>query len=94
MVAGLSKRSSANYEVPSLREAVGAIFLHKVATGKSLYPKVEGYRNPLTVYTHVQETILIWHLIVGGSDPSGVVVDTNYYARGPSCVGIAALRKF
>jgi hypothetical protein len=93
MVADLSAKSLVNYEVPSLREAVGAIFLHKVATGESLYQAGNEQNNHLYTYTRLLETTEGWHLVVGGSAPSGVV---GYYRCGfdEADIGIAALRKF
>jgi hypothetical protein len=93
MVADLSAKSLVNYEVPSLREAVGAIFLHKVATGESLYQEGNEQNDHLYTYTRLLETTSDRHLVAGGSAPSGVRILTDY-VFGVKCLGVAALRKF
>ena len=92
LVANLSAKSLLHYEVPSLREAVGAIFLHKVATGESLYQEGNEQNNGLYTYTRVPEITLGYHLIVGGFAPFGVAVCS--FGNAAECVGVAALRKF
>ena len=88
-----------NYQIPSLRDAIAAHFLHQIATGEKLYWAVD--REPVdgeyglgSAYTHVQEINLACHLAVGSFDDSdGSCIDD---CGGPRTgfVGVAALRKF
>ncbi len=94
MVADLSANSFTNYQVPSLREASAAIFLHKVATGESLYQAGNEQNGVVYTYTRVKEITQNWHLIVGGSAPSGVRVLRHSSACVVEYIGVAALQKF
>jgi hypothetical protein len=92
MIQELSKKSSVNYEVPTLRAVVAATFLHKVATNEDLF-QLNNQDRRLTTYTRVQEETDGWRLAVGGSSPSGVRVNHFYDCDGGS-IGVAARRKF
>jgi hypothetical protein len=94
MVADLSAKSFTDYQVPTLREAVASIFLHKIATGKSLYQAANKQNGSRYTYTRIKETSHGRHLIVGGSAPSGVFVSGGYSYGDYEDIGVAALRKF
>ena len=78
MVETLSKKSLTNYQVPTLREAIGAVFLHKVATGESLYPEGNEQNGTRDTFTRVKETTQNTRLIVGGFAPSGLRVHYDF----------------
>jgi hypothetical protein len=81
------------YEVPKLGEAIAALFLHKIATRESLYTEGNEQNGDVYTDTRVKETTQNYHLVVGGSAPSGVdVSDIDGFAHGS--IGVAALRKF
>jgi hypothetical protein len=91
-VAELNRKARTNYEVPSLYAAAAAYFLHKVATGESLYEEGNEQNRNIHTYTRVKETVQNCPLVIGGSAPSGVNI--FYYLYDDEFLGIAALRKF
>ena len=105
MVKTLKAKSFTDYQVPTLREAIGAIFLEKVATNKCLYQTIKYTATNLDnnqdytaydyTFTNVNEKTLEWRLSVGGFDSSGLSVsDSEYgYQSANKSTGIAALRK-
>jgi hypothetical protein len=91
MIQSLSEKSFANYEVPTLRAAIAATFLHKVATNENLFRSKADDRKPVS-YTCVQEKTNDLHLIVGGFSPCGLYVrDSSRFVN--ATFGVAALRK-
>lgn len=87
MVADLSEESSLDYQVPTFREAIAAIFLHRVATGESLFQETED----ISTYTRIKEVTRNWHTCVGGSNPYGVQA---YHGHHPhKYIGVAPLLK-
>lgn len=94
MVADLSKEAFVNYEVPSLKAAIAASFLHKVATGASLYTKGDSQSYIFDTYTRVQETIGKQdHMAVGAFAPSGLDVNIDCMLSSFE-LGVAVVRKF
>lgn len=92
VVDALSAKSLTDYQVPTLREASLAIFLHKIATGESLYNGNSQNEGHLYTYTRVKETTLNRHLIVGGFAPSGLYIN-GCYGFNSKELGVAAVRK-
>lgn len=93
IIQNLSREAFVEYQVPSAKQAFGFMILHKVATGESLYQSGNERNHYLYTYTRVQETTGGYHLVVGGSAPSGVNVSDNYGCDSGD-IGVAALRKF
>ena len=93
IITDLNAKNGTDYQVPTLRETVLTMFLHKIATGVSLYPSGNEQNGNLYTYTRVVEKTRDLHLVVGGFAPSGVFVDC-YYGFGKANFGMAALRKF
>ena len=93
IITDLNAKNGTDYQVPTLRETVLAMFLHKIATDVSLYPEGNEQNGNLYTYTRVVEKIRDWRLVVGGFAPSGLSV--NYSDDyDDEIVGVAALRKF
>jgi hypothetical protein len=68
MIGELNKKSFIKYEVPKCKAVIAACFLHNIATGQFLFPKVTKKENvsgkivevtdeDRTVYTCVEETV-------------------------------------
>jgi hypothetical protein len=93
LVNKLSRKALVDYEVPTLQQMFTAIATHKVATGESLYQAGNERNGNVYTSTCVKETTENYHLVVGGSAPSGVFVH-NVYVYGKESLGVAALRKF
>ncbi len=91
-VAALSKKAFAQYEVPTLRDMIAAIFLHYIATGEMLFPSGNEQNNHVYICTRVLERTAGYHLMAGGFAPSGLSVDFSYFDD--VNMGVAALRKF
>lgn len=85
LVKALSEKALVNYKIPKLQQIFAAITTDMVATGKVRYQ--------IKNYTRVKETSRGRHLMVGGSNSSGVriVCDSDYNFK---CLGVAALREF
>jgi len=93
IITDLNAKNGTDYQVPTLRETVLAMFLHKITTHVSLYPEGNEQNGNLYTYTRVVEKIRDWHLVVGGFAPSGLSVnDHDDYDN--ETLGVAALRKF
>ncbi len=94
VVQQLNTDSFTDYQIPTLREAAAFMFLHKVATGESLYQAGNEQNGGLYTYTRVQNTTQRgWRLVVGGFAPSGVNVSSDFdYVH--EDLGVAVLRKF
>lgn len=88
MVEELSKKAFLNYEVPSLRAALGVTFLHKVATGESILQAGNEQNNYSYTYTRINETTDQQHLVVGACDHSGVNVVNFHHSY--EYVGVSA----
>lgn len=94
MITDLNAKNGTNYQVPTLRETAAALFLHKIATGRSLYQAGNnGQNGNQYTYTRVAETTYDWRLMVGGFAPSGLDI-TDCFDYGYEDCGVAALRKF
>jgi hypothetical protein len=89
MIQELSKKSFADYQIPTFRAAIAATFLHKIATGEDLFPL--NYEEDRPTYTFVQERVGDWRLIVGGFCPQGLYVGMTCLPRNSQ--GIAVQRK-
>ncbi|HSX37441.1 MAG TPA: DUF1735 domain-containing protein [Chlamydiales bacterium] len=87
MVADLSRKAFASYEVPSLREFAMAMFLHKVATKESLLES-KGYS---AIFTRVQEAEYGHQLVISGPGSSGMHVNAEVLLD--EDVGMAVLRR-
>lgn len=87
-VAALSRKALVNYKIPTLKESFTDIITHMVATGERRYQAANDHTY---TYTRVNEMAEGLHLSVGGSDPSGVDVFSDY---SNVCIGVVALRKF
>jgi hypothetical protein len=97
LVNALSQEALINYEIPTLQEAFAMITTHKVVTQESLYQAGNAQNGDVFTYTRVKETIASYHLVIGGSAPSGVRVDSpspSHFGYDYGSVGVAALRKF
>jgi hypothetical protein len=91
-VAALSRKAFVNYEIPTLQESFSAITTDMVATGERRYQAGDGQNGNVHTLTRVNEITNAFHLVVGGSAPSGVYVNYSYgYVND---IGVAALRKF
>jgi hypothetical protein len=93
LISVLSQKAFVNYETPSVNNFPRALFLHKVATGESLYTAGNAQNGHLYTYTRLQESTQNWRLVVGGFAPAGLGVYYDSYF-GSDYVGVAALRKF
>jgi hypothetical protein len=94
MVNALAKETLVNWQVPeSFAETFLTIALTEIGTGKRLYQMASEQNGYLSTYARSKEMTQGYHLVVGGSSPSGVSVDCNYdYVIGN--IGVAARRKF
>jgi hypothetical protein len=94
-VAALSKKAFVNYEVPSLYAAAAACFLHKVATGESLYQAGNEQNGNIHTCTRVKETTQNYRLVIGSPAPSGVSVHCCSYGYDVrENIDVTPLRKF
>jgi hypothetical protein len=92
LIASLNAKSFVEYEFPTLPDASKVLFLHKVATGESLYEEGNEQNGNIWTYTRVQEATEGYLLTVGGSAPDGLRVDIDYFDN--DNLGVGALRKF
>jgi hypothetical protein len=92
LIAFLRNKALVNYEFPSVKNVPRALFLHKVATGESLYRTADAQNGHRYTYTSVQESSQDWRLVVGGFSPIGLSSGTHFFCG--DSVGVAALRKF
>ena len=90
--AQMIAKLGADFKIPSLRDAAECLFLHQVATGKSLLQRWNGQNRGLS--TRVQEATQGSRLAIGDPTPSGVQVDFTCYFSRHGDIGIMALRKF
>lgn len=93
LVSSLGQKAFVNYEVPSVKNTPRALFLHRVATGESLYTASDARNGHLYTYTLLRESTEIYRLVVGGFDHAGLSVDDGY-DFGDGSVGVGGLRKF
>jgi hypothetical protein len=91
LVTDHARRTSLPYKLPKALEAATAILTHYVRDGERLYGE-----SPLT-YTRCQELIQFqfseYPAVVGGFEPSSLVVGINDYGRYGS-IGVAGCRRF
>jgi hypothetical protein len=92
LIVSLRKKALVNYESPSVKNVPRALFLHKVATGESLYRTADAQNGHRCTYTSMQESSRDWRVVVGGFSPIGLSSGIHFF-YGDS-VGVAALRKF
>lgn len=97
LVHSLAQETLVDWQIPNLQDTIATIFLKKIATRESLYPRDRDPNGIFHTYTRVREIMSRMsdlHLMVGCFDSTGLHADTPDsdcdYAR----VGIAALRKF
>jgi hypothetical protein len=76
MIKELNAKAPITYEIISLQDVVSAFFLHQVATEERLCP----IEHQLLTYTHVQESVGRFGVLVGSFFPSGLRVFANGYA--------------
>jgi len=84
----------ANFKIPSLREAIECLILHKVATEKSLLQRGNEQNGGLNTFTCVEEITQGSRMAIGGSTSSGVYFYYPYYYYAKENIGVVALRKF
>jgi hypothetical protein len=80
VVAQAAKAASVNYRAPRLKQTIIAVFLHNVATGKTLFPHRKWLSN---IYTRVQEIDkrhggYNLHFIVGDFGSKGLLVMSQF----------------
>jgi hypothetical protein len=85
-----------NYKVPTIRQAVGFAFLHKMATGETIFQPLYNVSKDRDTYnrytfTHVQEKSIGGdHCEVGHYQPHGIVVSAGV-PTGMLLIGIGAV---
>ena len=86
IVAELAKKTGVSYQVPTTLEAATCILAEYSRSENRLFSD-----RPWT-YTHCQENVQGYRMIVGGFAPAGLDVSRDIYVSDD--IGVAALRKF
>ena len=88
MVSDLAENYLNNYEVAEVLESTACIL--------SLYfgSNIRLFSDSPCTYTHCQENVEDFQIIVGGFAPTGLNIEHDYCNPGHELLGVAAMRKF